>query len=146
MANGQGNGGAATMTADQYTKKALDHVWIHSANWQELAEKQGMQVFDRGEGARLYDVYGKEFIEGCAGPWVRRAGPGRREMGAGRAEQAGRLAYVSASNYTARPATALAEEIANVRRGGLIRLFLCSGGTETVESAIKVAKAIQAMR
>ncbi len=109
MANGQGSGGAATMTADQYTKKALDHVWVHSANWQDLAEKKGMQVFDHGKGAMLYDVYGKEFIDGIAGLWVVNAGHGRREIGDAMAEQAGRLAYVSAANYTTVPATALAE-------------------------------------
>jgi adenosylmethionine-8-amino-7-oxononanoate aminotransferase len=146
MANGQGNGGTATVTADQYTKKALDHVWIHSANWQELAEKKGMQVFDRGEGARLYDVYGKEFIDGIAGLWVVNAGHGRREIGDAMAEQAGRLAYVSASSYTTVPATALAEGIANLLPGDLNRLFFCSGGSEAVESAIKIAKQVQAMR
>ena len=146
MTSGQGNGGAATMTADQYTKKALDHVWVHSANWQELAEKKGMRVFDHGKGAMLYDVYGKEFIDGIAGLWVVNAGHGRREIGDAMAEQAGKLAYVSAANYTTVPATALAEEIANLLPGDLNRLFFCSGGSEAVESAIKIAKQVQAMR
>jgi adenosylmethionine-8-amino-7-oxononanoate aminotransferase len=62
------------------------------------------------------------------------------------AEQAGRLAYVSASSYTTVPATALAEGIANLLPGDLNRLFFCSGGSEAVESAIKIAKQVQAMR
>jgi adenosylmethionine-8-amino-7-oxononanoate aminotransferase len=146
MANGQGNGGAPTMTADQYTKSALDHVWIHSANWQELAENKGMRVFDHGKGAMLYDVHGKEFIDGIAGLWVVNAGHGRQEIGDAMAQQAGKLAYVSAANYTTVPATALAEEIANLLPGDLNRLFFCSGGSEAVESAIKIAKQVQAMR
>ncbi|MDQ3547286.1 MAG: aspartate aminotransferase family protein, partial [Chloroflexota bacterium] len=88
----------------------------------------------------------KEFIDGIAGLWVVNAGHGRREIGDAMAEQAGKLAYVSAANYTTVPATALAEEIANLLPGDLNRLFFCSGGSEAVESAIKIAKQVQAMR
>jgi adenosylmethionine-8-amino-7-oxononanoate aminotransferase len=145
MAEAQGSG-TATLSPEQYVKSALDHVWIHQANWQELAEKKGMRVFERGDGARLYDVYGKEYIDGIAGLWVVNAGHGRREIGEAMAEQAARLAYVSASSYTTVPAVALAETIADLLPGDLNRLFFCSGGSEAVESAIKIAKQVQVMR
>jgi adenosylmethionine-8-amino-7-oxononanoate aminotransferase len=145
MVNDQGSG-AATLSPEQYTKSALDHVWIHSANWQELAEKKGMRVFERGEGARLYDVDGREYLDGIAGLWVVNAGHGRREIGDAMAEQAAKLAYVSAANYTTVPTVALAETIADLLPGDLNRLFFCSGGSEAVESAIKIAKQVQVMR
>lgn len=146
MANDQERGGAATMSAEQYTKSALDHVWIHSANWQELAEQKGMRVFERGQGALLYDVSGKEFIDGIAGLWVVNAGHGRREIGQAMAEQAAQLAYVSAANYTTVPTVALAETISDLLPGDLNRMFFCSGGSEAVESAMKIAKQVQVMR
>jgi len=62
-------------------RKALEHVWIHSANWVELAEKQGLHVFERGNGCFLYDARGNEWIDGIAGLWVVNAGHGRREIG-----------------------------------------------------------------
>jgi adenosylmethionine-8-amino-7-oxononanoate aminotransferase len=136
----------STLTAEQYTKAALDHVWVHTANWQELAEKKGMRVFERGEGARLYDVDGREFIDGISGLWVVNAGHGRREIGEAMAEQAAKLAYVSAASYTTVPAVALAEVVADLLPGDLNRLFFCSGGSEAVESAIKIAKQVQSMR
>lgn len=146
MAVSESNGGAGTLTAEQYTKSALEHVWVHSANWTEIAENKGMKVFDRGEGARLYDVYDKEYIDGIAGLWVVNAGHGRAEIGEAMAEQAARLAYVSAASYTTVPTVALAEAVADLLPGDIDRLFFCSGGSEAVESAVKIAKQVQAMR
>jgi len=140
------SGGAATMSAEDYTKKALEHVWIHSANWAELAENRGMKVFDHGKGALLYDVNGKEYIDGIAGLWVVNAGHGRAEIGQAMSEQAAKLAYVSAASYTTVPTVALADTIADLLPGDLNRMFFCSGGSEAVESAIKIAKQVQAMR
>ena len=142
----QAKAGGSTKTAEQYAQSALDHVWIHSANWQELASQKGMKVFDHGKGALLYDVEGKEYIDGIAGLWVVNAGHGRAEIGQAMAEQAAKLAYVSAANYTTVPAVALAETIAEILPGDLNRLFFCSGGSEAVESALKIAKQVQVMR
>ncbi len=77
---------------DPIEREALKHVWIHSANYIELAEKRGLRVFASGKGCMLYDVHGNEWIDGIAGLWVVNAGHGRREIGDAMAEQAGRLA------------------------------------------------------
>jgi adenosylmethionine-8-amino-7-oxononanoate aminotransferase len=62
------------------------------------------------------------------------------------AEQAGKLAYVSAANYTTVPTVALAEQISELLPGDLNRIFFASGGSEAVESALKIAKQVQVMR
>src|SRR5438270_3121981 len=131
---------------DPLERQALEHVWIHSANYIELAERRGLHVFDHGKGCMLYDVHGEEWIDGIAGLWVVNAGHGRQEIGDAMAEQAGRLAYVSASSYTTVPAVQLAEMIAELTPGDLERVFFCSGGSEAVESALKIAKQVQALR
>ena len=61
-------------------------------------------------------------------------------------EQAGRLAYASAESFTTVPAVQLADKIAELTPGDLNRVFFCSGGSEAVETAIKIAKQVQAMR
>ena len=127
-------------------QKALDHVWIHGGNWAELAEKQGLHVFERGEGIYLYDALGKEWIDGIAGLWVVNAGHGRREIGEAMAEQAGKVAYASAASYTTVPAVQLADTLAELTPGDLSRVFYCSGGSEAVETALKIAKQVQALR
>jgi len=127
-------------------QQALEHVWIHGGNWAELAEKQGLHVFERGEGIYLYDALGKQWIDGIAGLWVVNAGHGRREIGEAMAEQAGKVAYASAASYTTVPAVQLADTLAELTPGDLSRVFYCSGGSEAVETALKIAKQVQALR
>ena len=139
-------GGVAKPPTLDIEQAALDHVWIHQAQWVDIAEKDGLRVFDRGEGIYLYDVHGREYIDGISGLWVVNAGHGRKEIGEAMAEQASRLAYASAASYTTVPATKLAAKIAEHTPGDLNRVFFSSGGSEAVESAIKIAKQVQAMR
>ncbi len=82
-ANGQSGGVKAT------EQSARDHVWIHMLPWAEF-ESEHLRIFDRGEGARLYDIQGREYLDGIAGLWVVNAGHGRREIGDAIAEQAAR--------------------------------------------------------
>ncbi|MFN8493628.1 MAG: aspartate aminotransferase family protein [Caldilineaceae bacterium] len=145
------NGAQATaQRTPAYTEpvyqQALDHVWIHSGTYLELAEQQGMHVFERGENCTLYDARGDAWIDALAGLWVVNAGHGRQEIADAMAKQAGQLAYVSAANYTSRPAVELAAKLAELTPGDLQRVFFCSGGSEAVETAIKIAKQVQVMR
>lgn len=145
-----GNGhGTAVLdpTAPAYLEQhALNHVWIHSAPWVDVAEKDGMHVFDRGEGCMLYDIHGREFIDGISGLWVANAGHGRAEIAEVMGKQAARLAYASAMSFTTVPAVELAAMLAERTPGDLNRVYYCSGGSEAVETALKIAKQVQAMR
>src|SRR4051812_13099388 len=61
-------------------------------------------------------------------------------------KQAARLAYASSMSFTTVPAVQLAAMIAELTPGDLNRVFFCSGGSEAVESALKIAKQVHAMR
>ncbi|ORA27809.1 aspartate aminotransferase family protein [Mycobacterium aquaticum] len=126
---------------------ALDHLWLHSNDleWNELIDG-GLRVFVEGRGSTLIDVHGREYIDGLAGLFVVAAGHGRTEIGEAMAEQAGKIAYTAASNAANPAAIKLAEKIASLTPGDLDRVFLCSGGSEAVESAMKIAKQVQVMR
>ncbi|RIK38780.1 MAG: aspartate aminotransferase family protein [Chloroflexi bacterium] len=143
MAEGSAVG---TLDTEKISQAALEHQWIHSASYIELSERKGLKVFARGEGARLYDIYGTEYLDGISGLWVVNAGHGRDEIGQAMAEQAKKLAYVSAANYTTVPTVQLAETISDLLPGDMDRLFFVSGGSEAVETAIKIAKQVQSMR
>lgn len=126
---------------------ALEHLWLHSNDleWDELTGG-GLRVFVEGRGATLIDARGGEYIDGLAGLFVVAAGHGRAEIAEAMAEQARHLAYTAASNAANPPAIALAEKIGSLTPGDLDRVFLCSGGSEAVESALKIAKQVQVMR
>ena len=92
------------------------------------------------------DIHGREYLDGIAGLWVVNAGHGRTEIGEAMAAQAAQVAYVSSASYTSVPAVQLANVLAELTPGDLNRIFFCSGGSEAVESALKIAKQVQAMR
>jgi adenosylmethionine-8-amino-7-oxononanoate aminotransferase len=138
--------GPVTLADSAVEREALEHVWIHTASWIELAERRGLHVFDRGEGCRLYDVHGRMWIDGLSGLWVVNAGHGRREIAEAMAAQAARLAYVSSASFTSVASVQLAETLARLTPGDLDRIFFCSGGSEAVESAIKIARQAQVLR
>ena len=120
--------------------------WIHSARWLDLAERDGLRVMVRGEGCRLYDAQGRSYIDGLSGLYVVNVGHGRTEIGEAMAKPGGELAYVSAASYTNLAAVQLADVLAGLTPGDLDRFFFCSGGSEAIESAMKIAKRGQAMR
>ncbi len=127
-------------------QEALDHVWIHMARWLDLAERNGLRVIVRGTGCTLVDAHGREYLDGLSGLYVVNVGHGRAEIGDAMAEQARDLAYVSSSAYTNLRAVQLADVLAGMTPGDLSRFFFCSGGSEAVESAVKIAKQVQVMR
>jgi adenosylmethionine-8-amino-7-oxononanoate aminotransferase len=137
-------GTTPAMTAVE--RQALEHVWIHTARWLDLAERDGLRVLVRGDGCRLWDARGREYLDSLAGLYVVNVGHGRREIGEAMARQAAELSYVSAASYTSLPAVQLGDLLAGLTPGDLNRFFFCSGGSEAVETAMKIAKQIQAMR
>ncbi len=93
--------------------------------------------FVRGDGARLWDADGKEYLDFFAGLSVHNAGHCHPEIVAAITEQAGRLGGSSNLFYT-EPAMRLAARLAESSLGG--RVFLCNSGTEASECAIKLVR------
>jgi len=127
-------------------QSALDHVWVHSAQYDDLAQDDGLKVFTHGQGCTLYDVRGRSFLDGLAGLCIVNAGHGRAEIGEAMAAQAARLAYVSSFNHVALPTVQLAEKLASLTPGHLDRVFFCSGGSEAIETALKIARQYHVLR
>lgn len=93
--------------------------------------------FARGEGARLWDAEGREYLDFFAGLSVHNLGHCHPAIVAAIAEQAGTLAGTSNLYYSA-PAMHLCERLAESSLGG--RVFLANTGTEASECAIKLAR------
>src|SRR6187551_3677845 len=83
--------------------------------------------FVRGEGARLWDVDGKEYLDFFAGLSVHNAGHCHPEIVSAITEQAGRLAG-SSNLFYSEPAMRLAAKLAESSLGG--RVFICNSGAE----------------
>ncbi|MFT4247882.1 MAG: aspartate aminotransferase family protein [Pseudomonas sp.] len=130
------------MSTRSLTKeKALEHVWFHVTPPQALRAPEGLSVFDRGEGCYLYDEEGRAYLDALSGgAFVTNIGHGRKEVADAYAQQAARLAYVTPYNFVAKPTADLAVKLAELAPGDLSRVFFGSGGTDAVETALKVAK------
>jgi acetylornithine/N-succinyldiaminopimelate aminotransferase len=93
--------------------------------------------FIRGEGARLWDAEGREYLDFFAGLSVHNAGHCHPRIAEAIAQQAGRLGGASNLYYT-EPAMRLAQRLAESSLGG--KVFLCNTGLEANECAIKLAR------
>jgi adenosylmethionine-8-amino-7-oxononanoate aminotransferase len=131
----------STFDPSSLESTALEHVWFHVTSQQSLAAPGGMIVFESGEGCYLTDIHGRTYLDGLSGgAFVTNIGHGRREVAQAFAEQAGRLAYVAPYNFIAPPTVTLAAKVAQLAPGDLNRVFFTSGGSEAVETALKIAK------
>ena len=86
-------------------------------------------AIERGEGARLYDFEGREYIDFTSGIGVCDLGYGNAIWADAVAEQAKKLNHVSNLFYT-EPAARLAEILC--RRTGMSNVFFANGGVERV--------------
>jgi adenosylmethionine-8-amino-7-oxononanoate aminotransferase len=122
-------------------QSALDHIWFHVTPPSALKAPGGMTVFTKGEGCYLTDIDGRTYLDGLSGgAYVTNIGHGRAEVADALAAQAKQLAYVTPYNFVAPPTIKLAEKLCELAPGDLNRIFFVSGGSEAVETAMKIAK------
>jgi acetylornithine/N-succinyldiaminopimelate aminotransferase len=93
--------------------------------------------FVRGEGTRLWDDEGNEYLDFLSGISVTQLGHCPPAVVDAVREQAGRLMHVGNLFYT-EPAMRLAKRLAESSLGG--KAFLCNSGAEAIECAIKLAR------
>jgi acetylornithine/N-succinyldiaminopimelate aminotransferase len=93
--------------------------------------------FVRGEGVRLWDAEGNEYLDALSGISVNNVGHCHPAVVAAIRAQAGRLMHVSNLFYTD-PMVRLAERLARSALGG--RVFFTNSGAEAVEAAIKLSR------
>ncbi len=107
-----------------------DRVVMHTYGRQPL-------VLVRGEGSRVWDAEGREYLDFVAGLAVCNLGHAHPAVAQAASEQLSRLVHVSNLYYTT-PMVELAEDL--VRLSFADRVFFCNSGTEAMEAAIKLCR------
>jgi adenosylmethionine-8-amino-7-oxononanoate aminotransferase len=128
-----------TFDAADLSAKAREHLWMHFTRLSSYAQAP-VPTIVRGEGARIFDVNGKSYLDGLAGLFVVQAGHGRLELAEAAYKQASELAFFPIWSYAHPPAIALADRLADYAPGDLNKVFFTTGGGEAVETAWKLAK------
>src|SRR6266446_5795153 len=102
-------------------------------------------VAARGEGVYLWDADGKRYLDFSGSAAVNFSGHGSPEVADAIAEQAAKLEFVHSSQFTTDVAERFAEELlqfaGSAFQGG--RVFFTCGGSEAVETALKLARQYQ---
>jgi adenosylmethionine-8-amino-7-oxononanoate aminotransferase len=118
---------------------ARRHLWMHFTRLSAYQDHE-IPIIVRGEGCYVYDEHGNRYIDGLSALFCVNIGHGRADIAQAGADQAKQLGFFTNWSYAHPPAIQLAARIASLAPGDLNRVFFTSGGSEAVESALKLAR------
>lgn len=114
----------------------------HVLHPHQRSKRPVRRVIVRGEGSTVWDASGRELLDALGGGiWVAQVGHGRRELADAAARQASELAHFTGFfEYGNDKTIQLAARLAALAPGGLNKVFFTCGGSEAVDTALKVAR------
>jgi adenosylmethionine-8-amino-7-oxononanoate aminotransferase len=118
---------------------ARRHLWMHFTRMGAY-DQVDVPIIVRGEGCYVYDEQGKRYLDALSALFCVNIGHGRGDIVQAGADQAKELGFFTNWSYAHPPAIELAARIASLAPGDLNRVFFTSGGSEAVESALKLAR------
>ncbi len=125
---------------------ARDHLWLHFTRMGGYRDGE-IPIIVRGDGCYLEDSKGKRYLDALAGLFAVNVGYGfGDEIGKAAHEQLKELPFYTNWSYAHPRAIELAATVAELAPGDLNRVFFTSGGSESVESAWKLARQHYAAR
>jgi adenosylmethionine-8-amino-7-oxononanoate aminotransferase len=101
---------------------------------------------ERGDGVYIYDQSGRRYLDGSGGAVVVCIGHNVPEIRDAILSQAGKIAFTHGTQFTSEAAIELAERIVKLSPAPLNRVYFLSGGSEAVETAVKMARQYQVDR
>lgn len=114
-------------------------LWHSSAKMAQVRRSE--LVIDRGEGAYVWDEAGNRYLDATASLWYANIGHGRAEVADAVDAQMRKLeTYHTFQGFANRPALEVAERVASLSPLDDPRVFLTSGGGDSVETAAKLAR------
>jgi adenosylmethionine-8-amino-7-oxononanoate aminotransferase len=118
---------------------ARRHLWMHFTRMSAYDDAD-IPVIVRGAGCYVYDEHGNRYLDGLSSLFCVNIGHGRADIAQAGADQAKELGFFTNWSYAHPPVIELAAKVASLAPGDLNRVFFTSGGSEAVESAIKLAR------
>lgn len=102
--------------------------------------RQPRPFLDRGEGIYLFDKDGKRYIDGSSGAMVSNIGHSNPRVLDAMKAQMDRATFGYRLHFRTEASEQLAAKTASLMPEGLDRVFFVSGGSEAIESAVKLAR------
>ncbi len=119
---------------------ALDREhYVHPVSAYRAHEARGATVLESARGMFLRDASGHELIDAFAGLWCVNIGYGHESVVEVAAAQMRKLPYATGYfGFASEPAIRLAAKLAEISPPGLNRVFFSQGGSDAVDSAIRL--------
>jgi len=125
---------------EQLRTDALAHYWMHNRQMNDLKEPGALKVMTEAKGCWVTDSNGKKYFDALSGLWVKAAGYGRKEIADAVYETMLTGMTYHPTGTTSPNSVRLAAKVASLAPDKQSRVFLVSGGSEAVETAVKMAK------
>jgi adenosylmethionine-8-amino-7-oxononanoate aminotransferase len=130
---------AVETQASTLQEMARRHLWMHFTRMGAY-EHTEIPIIVRGEGCYVWDEHGNRYFDGLSALFCVNIGHGRADVVQAGADQARELGFYTNWTYAHPRSIELATRIASLAPGDLNRVFFTSGGSEAVESALKLAR------
>jgi adenosylmethionine-8-amino-7-oxononanoate aminotransferase len=124
---------------------ARQHLWMHFTRMGSYTDHE-IPILVKGDGCYVWDEHGNRYLDGLSALFCVNAGHGRTELGDAAAEQTRELAFYTNWTFAHPRAIELAAKVAELAPGNLNRVFFTSGGSEAVESALKLSRQYHKLR
>jgi len=114
--------------------------WHPFAEMASVESSGGLSLV-RGEGAHVWDAEGNRYLDATAGLWFCNVGHGRTEIAdAARAQMAELASYSTFGDLTNPSTEALCERVAGLAPVPDAKVFLTSGGSDSIDTATKIVR------
>lgn len=125
---------------------ARDHLWLpYSPPGLQGRAGDDIRILDRAEGTRIWDIEGREYIDGISALEAMILEQGDEGMIRAISEQARQLTFLDVFRWAAPPQIELAERLTSLAPGMQYAHFV-PGGAEAVEAAVKIARQYHHLR
>lgn len=122
-------------------EKARQNMWQFGTSLQKMVNMDRPLVFESAKGCWLKDVDGNSYFDALSGVWVVNAGHGEKRIADAMGKQASEMAYaLSEEGFANIRGIELSEKLLEVLPNDFDRVYFTSGGSESVEMALRMAR------
>ena len=128
----------AAQTNSPLTREAMEAFWLPMTPNRQF--KSRPRIFVAAEGMYYFTDDGRRILDGMAGLWCVNAGHGQKRIVEAIQTQAAKLDFVSSFQMSHPAAFELAGRLAEIAPEGLDHVFFTNSGSESVDTALKIAR------
>ena len=126
------------MKNTDYLNRSHAAVW-HPCTQMKQHERMPLVPISHGQGAWLYDMEGKRYLDAISSWWVNLFGHANPRINAALKDQLEKLEQVMLAGFTHQPVIELSERLAQLAPGNLGHCFYASDGASAIEIALKMS-------